>query len=101
MAKEKSRRPAARASDSFDNSVTIHGSGFQAGVAVTFGGDDATIIGTPTATDIVCTPPAHAPGAVDVVVTNPDDQFDTSEGGYTYDAPPAISSITPNHGPSS
>src|SRR5207244_10909677 len=46
--------------------------------------------------------PAHAAGAVDVVVTNPDAQSGTLAGGFTYALPaPTIASITPDTGPTS
>ena len=50
-------------------SVTITGTGFDTTAAnntVKFGTSPATIVGTPTATSIVATTPAHAAGAVDV-----------------------------------
>ena len=44
--------------------------------------------------------PAHAPGAVDIVVTNPDSQQATRVGGYTYVAGgPAITQVLPPAGP--
>jgi len=54
-----------------------------------------------TATSIDITTPAGTAGAVDVVVTNADTQFDTLVGGFTYDSPPApsITSISPTSGP--
>lgn len=66
--------------------VTISGSDFVDGVTVTFGGSSATGVTFVSAAEITCTTPAHAAGAVDVVVTNPDAQTDTLEDGYTYEA---------------
>jgi len=80
------------------NQVTITGTGFLNGLAVTIGGKDATnvqVISTTTITTTV--PKGDAPDAVDVVVTNPDTQ--SAKGEYTYLPPPTISSVTPDSGP--
>lgn len=66
-------------------SVTISGGGFRLGAAVTFGGVSATGIDVQDGATIVCTTPAHAEGAVDVVVTNVDEQSDQIDNGFTYD----------------
>ena len=50
----------------------------------------------------MATTPAHAPGAVTVVVTNVEEQSGSLNNGYTYSATsaaPTVSSITPNSGP--
>jgi hypothetical protein len=50
---------------------------------------------------ITATTPAHAAGAVDVVVTNPDTQAGTLTNGFTYTAPPgapAVSGVVPASG---
>src|SRR4029077_16306153 len=65
--------------------------------SVTFGGSAATITNN-TATTITVTTPAHAAGAVDVVVTASAGSA-TLTGGYTYIAAPTITSIAPNSGP--
>ncbi|MCX6809834.1 MAG: PKD domain-containing protein [Candidatus Berkelbacteria bacterium] len=57
---------------------------------VTFGGVAATNIIVVNSTTITATTPAHAAGAVDVVVTNPDTTTGTLAGGYTYE----VSGIT-------
>jgi hypothetical protein len=74
-------------------SVTIAGAGFQTGATVTFGGVAATGVVVVNATQITAKTPAHAAGAVDVVVTNPDTQFGTLPNGYTYAIPPTISKV--------
>jgi hypothetical protein len=66
--------------------VTITGTDFVATPAVTFGGDAATSETWVSATSMTCVTPAHAAGAVDVVVTNPDAQTGTKTNGYTYTA---------------
>ena len=80
-------------------SVTISGSGFATGASVTFGGTpaSATVVGS---TMINAVAPAHASGAVTVVVTNPGGQSGSISNGFVYAsaAPPTVSGITPNSG---
>jgi hypothetical protein len=64
--------------------VTINGTGFAAGATVTFGGTAATSVVVVNSTKITAVTPAHAVGAVNVVVTNTDTTTATSIGGYTY-----------------
>src|SRR5207249_4269988 len=70
-------------------SVTITGSGFTSGQApftVTFGGVSATNVTQTDNTHLTATTPAHAAGAVDVVVTDkggPSQAF-TLNNGFTY-----------------
>lgn len=52
--------------------VTLTGTGFGFQATVTFDGDDATDVVVIDETTITCTTPAHAAGAADIVVTNPD-----------------------------
>jgi hypothetical protein len=71
--------------------VTITGTGFVSGAAVTFDGLPATGITVVSATHITATTPAHAAGPVDVVVTNPDGQSSLPlVGGFTYVGPPSF-----------
>ncbi|HVG20246.1 MAG TPA: IPT/TIG domain-containing protein [Blastocatellia bacterium] len=86
--------------------VAISGSGFAAGAAVRFGGVAAGSVNVISSTSITAITPAHAAGAVNVVVTNPDNQSGTLTGGYTYTAPgpapaPTINSINPSSGTTS
>lgn len=71
--------------------VTISGSGFQAsGATITFGGDAASN-DAQTDVELTVTTPAHAAGAVDVVVTNAWGGSTTSSGAFTYeDAVPVV-----------
>lgn len=74
-------------------SVTITGTGFVNGAVPTIGGvavDPAnmTFVNATTLTAIV---PAHAAGAVDVTVTNPDGQSHTLAGSFRYTVEPAPS----------
>jgi hypothetical protein len=80
--------------------VTITGTGFVQGAAVTFGdtaADHAAVVGS---TVILTVAPQHAPGTVGVAVTNPDGQSDTLANVYTFAAPVTVASITPNTGTS-
>ena len=64
--------------------VTITGTGFLAGATVKLGGTAATGVTVVSSTSITATTPAHAAGAVSVVVTNTDAQSGTLTNGYTY-----------------
>ncbi len=80
--------------------VRIDGSNYYTGTTVTFGGVPATgEYVTNGGNRIWCYSPAGAAGAVNVVVTNPDNQTATSTGGYTYTTGVGISSIAPFSGP--
>jgi hypothetical protein len=79
--------------------VTITGTNFAAGATVTLGGTAATNVNVGSSTSITATTPAHAAGAVDVVVTNTGGQSGTLASGFTYSAPgPTVSSVSPNSG---
>jgi Galactose oxidase-like, Early set domain/IPT/TIG domain len=83
------------------NGVTIAGTGFLAGATVKLGGTAATGVSVASSTSITATAPAHAAGAVDVLVTNTDSQAGSLINGYTYtgtNPAPTVSSITPNTG---
>ncbi len=79
--------------------VTLSGSGFSTVgmTSVTFGGVEAGNVSVESSSTIVCTAPAHSPGTVDVVVTNPFGS-DTLEAAYTYVAAPEIGSVDPAEG---
>ncbi|HEY2512715.1 MAG TPA: Ig-like domain repeat protein [Polyangiaceae bacterium] len=64
-------------------SVSVSGAGFLPGATVTLGG---TALSSTNVTDTTITgvTGAHAAGAVDVVVTNPDGTSSTLPGAYTY-----------------
>lgn len=86
-------------------SVAIMGQGFLSGVSVTIDGQPVSGINVDSITSMtVVTPPGNA-GAVDVVVTNLDEQSSTSPESFIYIDPsapaPKINSITPSHGPTS
>jgi len=64
--------------------VTINGTGFVSGATVTFGGSAATNVVVVNSTKITAKTPAHAGGAVNVTVTNPNNATATLTNGYTY-----------------
>ena len=63
--------------------VTITGANFVSGATVTFGGTAATSVVVTNSTTITATTPAHAAGAVTVVVTNPG-YADRESGEWLY-----------------
>ena len=69
-------------------SVTINGTDFQPGAVVLFGaapgGISALNCTEDAGTTITCLTPAHAAGAVDITVVNPDGQHGSSAGAFTY-----------------
>jgi PKD repeat protein len=84
-----------------NTAITIRGTNFVSGglFGVKIGGVTATNVTRINATTITAKTPAGTAGAKNVVVTNNDGQTATKAGGFTYVAPPTISSITPNSGP--
>lgn len=80
--------------------VTITGTNLTGATSVTFGGIPATDPVVVAPTMITATIPAHAAGVVDVVVTTPGGTA-TQAGGFTYVAPPTVSSVVPAVGPMS
>jgi hypothetical protein len=79
--------------------VTIVGDNFQPGVAVTFGGSVASVESVEAKLIKVKTP-EHAVGQVNVVVTNPDKQSQTSANAFEYtDEPPPIPGPPAPQGP--
>ncbi len=66
--------------------VLITGTGFRSGAVVTLGGVTLQAY-VDSSTTIYSTAQAHAAGKVDVVVKNPDGQFDTLTGGFTFVSP--------------
>jgi hypothetical protein len=79
--------------------VTITGTGFDTVSDVTFGGSAATDVVTVNPTTVTCTTPAHAAGAVNVVVTNGDAQTGTGVNVFTYLVAPTVTSVFPAAGP--
>jgi hypothetical protein len=83
-----SQTGAARGSTFGGYTLTIAGTNFAQGATALVGGQTCGGVVVTGTTSITCTIPAvNAPGAVDVVVTNPDTQTVTSAGGFTYTKP--------------
>lgn len=64
--------------------VTITGTNLDEITSVKFGGSSATSVVVVNSTTITCVTPAHAAGAVDVVIADADGTEATLAGGYTY-----------------
>jgi IPT/TIG domain len=80
-------------------SVTITGSHFQSGAAVSFGSNPATNVIGVSREQITATTPAAAVGPVNVTVSQPDGTFVTAPAAYMYLASPTVSLVVPNNGP--
>ena len=78
--------------------VTITGTNFVAGATVTFGGTAATNVVVVSGISITATTPAGTAGAVTVTVTNSSGLSGSLASGFTYVAPPTVSSVSPNSG---
>ncbi len=96
--------PSALARGAVAQSVTIHGSGFQAGATVRFSGagvtvGTATVLDEATITVPVSVTASSALGARDIVVTNPDTGTATCSGCFTVNARPTIGTLSPNSRP--
>jgi hypothetical protein len=63
--------------------VTLTGSGFTGATSLTFGGTAATSLNVVSSTSVTAVTPAHATGAVNVVITTPSGSG-TKTNGYTY-----------------
>jgi hypothetical protein len=85
--------------------VTLSGTDFRSGIAVTIAGLSATVT-SQTATSLVVRTPAAAAGEADIKVTNTDGGTMTMAAAYTYVAPitpistPTVSGVSPASGPS-
>lgn len=79
--------------------VTITGTNFVTNSTVKLGSSPCLSVAVSSPTSITCTTPAHVSGVVDIIVTNPDTQFGTGVGLFTYRAGPAITSLSVSAGP--
>jgi len=77
--------------------VTITGTNFAGGAAVTFGGAAATNVVMVNSTTITAATPAGSAGAATVTVTV-SGQSGSLTSGFTYVVIPAVSSVSPNDG---
>jgi hypothetical protein len=82
--------------------VTIAGTNFTGATSITIGGIAPTAVTVVSATSITATTPAHAAGAVSVVVTTPAGTG-TGTNLFTYTASvsvlPTVTAVSPNTGP--
>ncbi|MGB8114166.1 MAG: IPT/TIG domain-containing protein, partial [Candidatus Sulfotelmatobacter sp.] len=80
-------------------SVTITGTNFATGATVTFGSTAATSVSVVNSTTITATTPVGSAGAVTVTVTNSNGLSGSLANGFTYLAPPTVTGVSPNSGP--
>jgi len=84
-------------------SVTVLGTDFGSGARVAFGTTPARVLSVTAGSIVVALTPAHAVGAVDLVVTNPDGQSARVAGGFIFEEPPtlpppSVLSVSPSSG---
>ena len=79
--------------------VTLTGTGFRAGLQVSFGGALATGLNVLSATQATVTTPGHAAAVVDVSVSTTGGSV-TLPGGYAFVIAPTLSTVAPDEGPS-
>ena len=78
--------------------ITLTGTNFVQGASVSLGGVPASVVTVTSPTTATAVTRPSAPGAVDVVITNPDSQSATLAAGFTYDGAPSLSSLSPISG---
>lgn len=78
--------------------ITLTGTDFQPGASVRLGGVPAFAVTVTSATTATAVTNSSASGAVDVVLTNPDTQAGTLTAGFTYDAAPTLTAVSPLSG---
>src|SRR5436190_976779 len=82
--------------------ITITGTNFLSGATVSVGGAAATGVVVVNGTTITATTPAHATGAVAVIVTNTDGRVGSLSNAFTYvSTAPTVNSVAPGAGPTS
>jgi len=81
------------------SAVTIEGSGFHAGAAVSIGGTAATDVQVVSPTTIKARTAAHAAGQADVQVDHGGLAGVPLAGAFTFRAAPTVTAVTPAHGP--
>ena len=80
------------------NTVVINGSSLATATSVTIGGTPATNV-VATSTSITVTAPSGTAGPADVVAHFPGAVTVTVTGGYTFEAAPVVTTVTPSSGP--
>jgi len=79
--------------------VTLNGTGFQAGIKVTFGAAQAKDVTVLSQAKVLATTPPGPGGAVDVGVKNPDGTEDVMAAAFTFVEAPVIDKVYPASGP--
>lgn len=74
-------------------SIVVAGTGFESGVTVSVGGGSCAGVQLQSSTTITCVPPAHAAGAVDVEVANPNQRTSTLSQQLSFYDPSARPSV--------
>jgi len=91
----------AKGPESGNTAVKVNGKNFAQGAIVSFGGvPAANVMVAGDALSISCLTPEHAPGVVDVIVSNPGAPPATLGGGFLYEATqtgqsPAVKAVEP------
>jgi hypothetical protein len=80
------------------SSITVTGTGFVDGVAVTVGGIPCDDVVVTSSTSLTCTVTAGAPGPVDVRVTGPDGRSARLGDGLLFEVAPRVLGIKPARG---
>lgn len=83
-----------------NQTITITGAGFLAGLLVTIGGLDCSNVVVVSINKITCKTPVGTNGAKTLAITNPDGQTISLANAYTYREPstPLIATISPSYG---
>ncbi|MBM4283183.1 MAG: hypothetical protein FJ137_21360 [Deltaproteobacteria bacterium] len=80
------------------DTVTVTGEGFVDGVTVTLGGIACSDVVVVSPTELSCTTPAGAAGAVDIVVIGPDGQQVRADGGFVFEDTVSVLGVHPARG---
>jgi hypothetical protein len=96
-----SASPSSRGQAASNQNITITGTGFVSGAAVTFSGSDITVNSTTfvsltSLTANITVSSSAATGARNVTVTNPDAGNGSCAGCFTVNAKPTVSSTSPS-----
>ncbi len=79
--------------------ITLTGTGFVAGAAVTVDGNSCANVNVTSSTTITCLTPSGTAGLKSIVVTNADKQSVTGANLFTYVGAPTITTVSPTAGP--
>lgn len=79
--------------------VTVNGTGFQTGAAVSFGSVQSSVVTVASSTQVNAMAPAESSGTVAITVTDPNSQSASLPSAFTYTSGPSVSTISPTSGP--